>query len=197
MNKNKLLIFSKNKYKIWEIKKILPNKNLKVLTLNDFKKIRSPKENGSTFQKNAMIKSKFGYKNFNMPCIADDSGICIEALNNGPGINSNRYQKKLGGYKKTFKKILQNVKEKKSSKAFFVSVISYTYAKNKTKTFTGIKKGRISKKPLGMRGFHYDPIFIPRNHLLTYGQMSKKKKNEISHRSIAIKKLILFLKKTN
>ena len=85
MNKNKLLIFSKNKYKIWEIKKILPNKNLKVLTLNDFKKIRSPKENGSTFQKNAMIKSKFGYKNFNMPCIADDSGICIEALNNGLG----------------------------------------------------------------------------------------------------------------
>ena len=61
-----------------------------------------PVENKSTFKKNAEIKSIYGYKKFKIPCLADDSGICINALNNKPGVNSNRYQKKLGGYNKAF-----------------------------------------------------------------------------------------------
>ena len=155
-----------------------------------------PKENGKTFKKNAMIKSQFGYKISKIPCIADDSGICISALNGAPGVNSNRYKKKFGGNKKVHEKIIKIIKKSKDNKANFKTVISYTYAKNKTVIFEGSKNGTIVK-PLGKKGFDYDPIFKPKNSLKTYAQMSKRDKNKISHRAIAMKKLMIFINKSN
>ena len=197
MSKYKLLLFTSNKNKIAEIKKVIPKKKFKLYTLENFSKIKMPVENKSTFKKNAEIKSIYGYKKFKIPCLADDSGICINALNNKPGVNSNRYQKKLGGYNKAFDKILKNLEKTKNRKAYFQTIISFTYDKNKTVFFEGRVGGLIAKKPMGNKGFGYDPIFLPEKSQETFGQMSKLKKNKVSHRIKALKKFINFFKQFN
>ena len=191
-----LIFFSYNQHKINEIKKILENTKLKILTLNDFPKIDEPKENEDTFTKNAIIKSNFGFKKFNIPCFSDDSGICISVLNNKPGVRSKRFQEENGGFKKTFELIINEAERKKNYDAFFQTTVALTIKKNITACFEGIVRGKISNKPLGLHGFHYDPIFIPDNANKTYAQMSTKEKNQISHRAIAMNKLKKFLEKS-
>ncbi len=187
-----LIFFSHNKYKIKEVKQILKIPKIKILTLDDFPKINEPRETGKTFEENAMIKSTFGFKYFGLPCFADDSGICINALNNQPGIKSKRFQKENGGYKKTFDIIINQTKFKKNYKAFFQTSIALTINDKNTVYFNGIVYGKISSRPLGSLGFHYDPIFIPTDKNKTFSQMTQKEKNKISHRAIAIKKLKKF-----
>jgi len=195
LTKQKIFIFTSNKKKLREIKKILFKKKYIFCTIKDFKKIILPKESGKTFKENAMIKSKFGYKISKIPCVADDSGICISALGDKPGIRSDRYQKRMNGYKKTFEKIAKEVIKSNKNSAYFKTVISFTYKKNKTITFEGIKRGTIVKKPVGKNGFGYDPIFKPLKCSKTYAQMSNKEKNSISHRGRALKKFSKGLKK--
>lgn len=190
---DELIFFSQNNNKTKEVCGFLNLKNTKILTLNDFPQIDSPKETGKTFQENAIIKSIYGYKKFKIPCVADDSGICIEALNSGPGINSKRFILENGGIEKTIKIIIEKVKSKKNYKAFFQTSLALTNKKGETVCFDGIKSGRITNKPLGINGFGYDPVFIPEGSNLTYAQMDFDKKNKISHRYIAFKKLINFL----
>ena len=192
---SKLIFFSYNQHKIREIKKILTNNKLKILTLNNFPKTTGPKEVGKTFSENAIIKSTFGFKKFGLPCFADDSGICISAINNQPGVKSKRFQEKNGGFEKTFEIIIKEVKRKNIYDAFFQTTIALTIEKDKTTCFEGIVKGKISDKPLGQKGFHYDPIFIPNGTNKTYAQMLIKEKNQISHRAIATNKLKKFLEK--
>ena len=192
---NELIFFSYNNHKIEEIKSILENNKFKILTLNDFSKTKMPLENGGTFNKNAMIKSVFGFKKFGIPCFADDSGICIKALNNQPGVKSKRFQEKNGGLKKTFEIIIKEVDRKKNYNAFFQTTIALTTRIGVTKCFEGIVRGTISTKPLGINGFHYDPIFIPDGTNKTYAQMLSTEKNKISHRAIAVNKLKKFLEK--
>ena len=110
--KKKIFIFSSNKNKISEIKKNFSNQKYKFYTFKKFENLIIPKENGKTFKKNAMIKSKFGYNISKIPCIADDSGICVSALNGAPGVNSNRYKKKFGSNKEVHKKIFKDSKKK-------------------------------------------------------------------------------------
>jgi len=131
-----------------------------------------------------------------LPCFADDSGICIDALDNSPGIKSNRFQKKNGGYKKTFEIIINKTKSKKKFGAYFQTSIALTINHKKTIYFNGIVKGTISSTPLGSFGFDYDPIFIPNGTNKTFAQMSSEEKNTISHRYIATKKLKEFLLKS-
>ena len=128
-----------------------------------------------------------------MPCFADDSGICIDALNNLPGIKSNRFQKENGGYEKTFKLIIDKAKVTKKFNAYFKTVISLT-TDISTIYFSGSISGKISASPLGSLGFGYDPIFIPRGSIKTFAQMTSVEKNKLSHRSAAIKKLKNYLK---
>ena len=178
MYKKQLFIFSSNEGKVKEIAKFFPKKNFKLYTIKDFKKFKSPKEDRKSFKSNAVIKSKFGYNLSKIPCIADDSGICVDAMSGTPGINSNRFQKQLGGYKKAIKKIIKATEKMGDNGAAFKTVISFNYKKNKTITFTGNKRGVIVKKPIGKNGFGYDPIFKPNGHLKTYAQMSKIEKIE-------------------
>ena len=130
-----------------------------------------------------------------MPSFADDSGICISALNNQPGVKSRRFQEENGGYKKTFEIIINEAKRKNNFEAFFQTTIALTINKNSTICFDGIVKGKVSIKPLGVEGFHYDPIFIPSGAKKTYAQMLNEEKNQISHRAIALNKLKEFLEK--
>ena len=188
-----ILFFSHNQKKIIEIKQIFKDSKIKIYDLNSFKKIEEPKETGATFSSNAKIKSKYGQQLFDMPCFADDSGFCVEALKNNPGVKSKRFLEKFSNNKKAFEYIISNVVKKRNNKAFFVTAISLTLKENHHITFLGKISGTVSLKPKGMNGFGYDPIFIPENNIKTFAEMSLEEKNLISHRKIAITKLKSFL----
>ncbi len=188
-----ILFFSHNQKKIIEVKQIFKNSNTKVCDLNSFKKIKEPKETGDTFASNAKIKSKYGQHIFNMPCFADDSGFCVEALKNNPGVKSKRFLEKFSNSKKAFEYIISNVVKKQNNRAFFITAISLTLKKNHHIIFLGKINGTVSLKPKGANGFGYDPIFIPENNIKTFAEMKLDEKNIISHRKIAINKLKSFL----
>ena len=188
-----ILFFSHNQKKIIEIKQIFKDSKIKIYDLNSFKKIKEPKETGATFSSNAKIKSKYGQQLFDMPCFADDSGFCVEALKNNPGVKSKRFLEKFSNNKKAFEYIISNVVKKRNNKAFFVTAISLTLKENHHITFLGKISGTVSLEPKGANGFGYDPIFIPENNIKTFAEMSLEEKNVISHRKIAITKLKSFL----
>ena len=183
----KILIGTHNKGKFKEIAYLLSKKLQKVspLTL----KIKSPRETGKTFNSNSKLKVKFFSKHVNFPVISDDSGLCIQALNNKPGIYSARLAKKHGSFLKAMKYILRKLKKKKNRKATFVCSLSYKENKRNIITVEGRLNGKIAFKILGTKGFGYDPIFIPSKYKITFGQMQKTKKIKMDHRFIAFKKL--------
>ena len=188
-----ILFFSHNQKKIIEVKQIFKDSRIKVFDLNSFEKIKEPRETGDTFASNAKIKSKYGQKIFNIPCFADDSGFCVEALKNNPGVKSKRFLEKFSNKKKAFEYIISNVIERKNNKAFFVTAICLTLKDNHHIVFLGRVNGTVSLKPKGTNGFGYDPIFVPENYTRTFAEMNLEEKNIISHRKIAITKLKSFL----
>ncbi len=183
----KILIGTHNKGKFKEIAHLISRKFKKISPIS--LKIKSPKETGKTFISNSKLKVKFFSKYVNFPVISDDSGLCIEALKNKPGIYSARLAKKHGSFLKAMKFILNKLEKKKNRKATFVCSLSYKNNNGKIISVEGKLKGNISKKILGKRGFGYDPIFIPFNQKITFGQMSKIKKIKMDHRFLAFKKL--------
>ncbi len=183
----KILIGTHNMGKFREIAYLLPKKLKKISPIS--LKIKSPKETGKTFKSNSKLKVNFFSKYVNYPVISDDSGLCIESLNNKPGIYSARLAKKYGSFKKAMKFILRKMKNKKNRKAFFVCSLSYKKKDGKVISVEGRIKGKISKKISGQKGFGYDPIFIPKDEKLTFAQINKLKKINMDHRYIAFQKL--------
>jgi XTP/dITP diphosphohydrolase len=183
----KILIGTHNQGKFKEIAYLISNKYIKIspLTL----KIKSPKETGKTFSSNSKLKVNFFSKFVNYPVISDDSGLCIKALGNKPGIQSARLAKKKGGFPQAMKFILRKLKKKKNRSATFICNLSYKNVDGKIVSTEGKIHGKISNKITGKKGFGYDPIFIPNNKKTTFGQMPKLKKIKMDHRFIAFKKL--------
>ncbi len=183
----KILIGTHNAGKFREIAYLISKKYKKIspITL----RIKSPKETGKSFISNSRLKVKFFSNYVNFPVISDDSGLCIKALNNKPGIYSARLAKKQGSFFKAMKLILKKLEDKKNRKALFVCSLSYKDANGKITSVESRLKGNISKKILGKKGFGYDPIFIPMGMRVTFGQMSKKKKIHMDHRFLAFQKL--------
>ena len=142
-----ILFFSHNQKKIIEVKQIFKDSRIKVFDLNSFEKIKEPRETGSTFASNAKIKSKYGQKVFNIPCFADDSGFCVEALKNNPGVKSKRFLEKFSNNTKAFEYIISNVVKKKNNKAFFITAISLTLKENQHIIFLGKVNGSVSLEP--------------------------------------------------
>ena len=183
----KILIGTHNIGKFREISFLL-NKKIKKISPNSLK-IKSPKETGKSFKANSRLKVNFFSRYVNYPVISDDSGLCIIALKNKPGIYSARLAKKHGSFLKAMKFILKKMEKIKNRKAFFVCSLSYKEKKGKVVTVEGKINGKISKKIKGKNGFGYDPFFIPSNKKITFGQMNKTKKIKMAHRFIAFKKL--------
>ena len=188
-----LLFFSNNENKIIEIKKIFNKFDLKLLSLNDLNISNEPEEIGKTFEENAKIKSDYGFNKTGIPCFADDSGICIESLNWKPGVLSKRFLNNFKSNEFCFNSIIKSAKMKSKQNAYFQTSISLTVKDNQNIVFNGKINGKISEQAKGRFGFGYDPIFIPKNYNKTLAELSTKEKNEISHRSIAVTKLINFL----
>ena len=196
--KNKeIVVGSNNDGKIKEIKDLLP-KYYSITSPKDYG-LKSPKENGDTFLKNSLIKAKYFSKKTRKICIADDSGLEIELLNNQPGIYSARWGGSKGDFNLAISKVYQklfkvdkNWKSKKIKARFICALTIYGLKKNPIQSL-GIINGKISKKKIGNKGFGYDPIFIPENQRLTFGQMSQKLKFKNDHRARAFKKIKKFL----
>ena len=188
-----LLFFSHNQKKIEEINKIFISDKIILHNLSSFKEVKEPKETGKTFSANAKIKSKYGEKKFKIPCFADDSGLCVEALDNKPGVQSKKFLSKFSSDNDAFDYIISNIKKKQNNKAFFITAISLTLKANHHVVFLGKIDGIISLTPKGRNGFGYDPIFIPENYIKTFAEIGSEQKNKISHRKIAITKLKSFL----
>ena len=183
----KILIGTHNVGKFREIAYLISKKYKKISPLS--LKIKSPKETGKTFISNSKLKVNFFSKHVNYPVISDDSGLCIKALNNKPGIYSARLAKKHGSFFKAMKFILKKMKNKKNRRATFVCSLSYKRNNGKIVSAEGRLKGNISYKIMGKKGFGYDPIFIPLMEKITFGQMLKSKKIKMDHRFIAFQKL--------
>ena len=191
-----LFIGTNNKGKLREIKSLLP-KNIKIHSKSKLN-IRSPIENGKTFKENSIIKSRYFSKKTNQVCLADDSGLEIDILNNDPGIYSARWGGKNSDFKKAIKKVFHKLDQKdpkwkkKKIKAQFVCALTIYWNHKKNITVTGKIKGFISPKPKGRNGFGYDPIFIPIGYKKTFSQMKPIKKYKIDHRFKAFKKIKKF-----
>ena len=183
----KILIGTHNKGKFKEISFLISKKFRKIDPT--LLKIPSPKETGKTFTSNSKLKANFFSQYVDYPVISDDSGLCIRALNQQPGIYSARLAKKQGSFFKAMKYILNKMKNKKNRSATFVCSLSLKFPKKKPINAIGKIKGSISYNILGKNGFGYDPIFIPDNYSKTFGEMLKSKKIKIDHRFIAFKNL--------
>ena len=194
---SKLLIGTNNKGKYREIKDLLP-KYIKTYSTSEFK-LKSPREDGQTFEKNSIIKSKYFSKKTKLICLADDSGLEIDILDKSPGIYSSRWGGKKGNFKKAINKVYKELLKKdknwkfKKVKARFICALSICYLDKKIASVLGKVEGYISVKPKGKNGFGYDPIFIPKNRRKTFGEMSSLQKYKIDHRFIAFKKIKKFL----
>ena len=183
----KILIGTHNEGKFREISYLL-SKKIRKISLKRLK-IKSPRETGKTFKANAELKANYFSKYTNLPVISDDSGLCIKALDEKPGIYSARWAKKYGSFNGAMKFILKKMKKKTNRSATFVCSLSFKNTKGKIFTVIGKIKGSISNKIIGSKGFGYDPIFIPNSSSVTFGQMSKQKKIKIDHRYIAFRKM--------
>ena len=183
----KILIGTHNTGKFKEIAHLISKKYKKISPTS--LKIKSPKETGKSFISNSALKVNFFSKYVNYPVISDDSGLCIQALKNKPGIFSARLAKKHGSFFKAMKFILKKMKNKKNRRATFVCSLSYKKNNGKIVSTEGRLKGNISNKILGKKGFGFDPIFIPLKKKITFGQMLKSKKIKMDHRFIAFQKL--------
>ena len=129
------IFFSHNKNKIDEVVNLFEKSKLSILNLNSFAKINEPEEIGKTFEENAEIKSSFGFKVLKIPCFAEDSGICINSMNNLPGIKSKRFIEQSGSAKKAFEIILKAVKKYSDTKAYFKTSVCLSLDKNKSVFF--------------------------------------------------------------
>jgi XTP/dITP diphosphohydrolase len=195
---SQLLLGSNNKGKLKEIKALLP-KRIKIYSTSDFN-IKSPVENGKTFEDNSIIKSKYFSKKTNLPCLADDSGLEIDILDKAPGIYSARWGGKSSDFNKAIKRVYKELDKKdknwkkKKIKARFVCSLSISYLEKVIVCVRGMIEGTISTEPKGNNGFGYDPIFIPKEKKLTFGEMSSKKNTKWIIDLMLLKKLKNFFK---
>ena len=193
----KLLIGTNNKGKYKEIKDLLP-KYIKTHSTSEFK-LKSPREDGLTFAENSIIKSKYFSKKTKLICLADDSGLEIDMLDKSPGIYSARWGGKKGDFKKAIKRVYKELSKKdknwhyKKVKARFICALSICYLDKKIASVLGKVEGYISSEPKGENGFGYDPIFVPKNKIKTFGEMSSFQKYKIDHRFVAFQKIKKFL----
>ena len=189
-----ILFGSRNLNKIREARFIL--NPITVLSPLDLQVTEEPKEDGKSFKQNAIIKAKFYAKKTGLPCLADDSGLVVDALDGAPGVLSARYA---GSSKENIQKVLQllqNVPKEKRSARFICIIAYYNPKTQEIQTTRGICEGFIIHKPIGSMGFGYDPIFLYTLLGKTFAELEACIKNRISHRYRALDKMKEFLAKT-
>ena len=187
----KLVFATNNLHKLKEVQEMLSN-SIEVLSLKDIGCFEDIEETESTLEGNAKLKADYITKKYGFDCFADDTGLEVEALDGKPGVYSARYAGEHGNAEKNMEKLLFELKNKLSRKAKFRTIIALNIT-NKQYLFEGICDGEILNEKTGVKGFGYDPIFKPSNASCSFAEMNSEEKNIISHRGIAIQKLVQFL----
>jgi XTP/dITP diphosphohydrolase len=188
----KLVFATNNQHKLFEVQKLL-GEGVDLLSLKDISCSDEIPEDYFTLEENALQKAQYIFQKYNLDCFADDTGLEIEALNGEPGVLSARYAGKSKDSEANMKKVLQELEGKANRKARFRTVISLILNK-KEYLFEGIVEGEILTRKTGQDGFGYDPIFKPNGYSESFAEMSIDEKNKISHRAMATKKLVKFLR---
>ena len=189
----KLIIASNNKHKIYEIKKILGGKFDEIVSLSESGINHETVEDGKTFLENAIKKAREIAEISGMCALADDSGICVDALGGAPGIYSARFSGLHGGHgtdEENNKLILKKLENSSNRAAHYTAAVALVYPDGKTITAEGYMYGNITDSPRGERGFGYDPLFVPDGETRTVAQMTDDEKNAISHRAKALEALL-------
>ena len=185
---NTLLVASHNEGKVKEIKDLLKSLRIQVVSARNLG-LAEPEETGATFRENAELKAGLASQVANLPALADDSGLAIEALGGEPGIFSARW----GGESRDFNLAMEKVEKRlagnKNRSAAFVCALSLSWPDGHFETFEGRVNGSICWPPRGERGFGYDPIFIASGMDLTFGEINPALKHSISHRADAFRQL--------
>jgi XTP/dITP diphosphohydrolase len=188
----KLCFATNNSNKIKEVSQLLGQK-FELLGLKDIGCNEELREDQSTLEGNAQQKAEYIFDHYHINCFADDTGLEVDALNNEPGVFSARYAGPQRSDEDNMALLLERLNDSENRKARFRTVIC-AFINNQKHFFEGIVEGKIANEHSGDKGFGYDPIFIPMGYSQTFAQMSLEEKNKISHRSIAVKKLVEFLK---
>ncbi len=186
MERERIVLASGNKHKIKEIQQMLPE--FEIVGYKDLGFDFEIEEDGKTFYENALIKAKTVSEKLSLPALADDSGICVDALNGEPGIYSARYAGD-GIDENNNKLLLKNMQDEKNRKAKFVCCMVYYKPDGTILTATGETCGEIMDKCYGENGFGYDPLFFSYDLNKCLGIATDKEKNTISHRFRAIEQI--------
>ncbi|MDR1494486.1 MAG: hypothetical protein LBI29_00415 [Rickettsiales bacterium] len=190
-----MFLASSNEHKIKEISTLLGGAGIELKSLKDFN-LDSPEESGRTFEENALLKARFGFERTKLTTLADDSGLCLEALGDFPGIFSGRFAQEYGGFENSAK-ILYHILGNRSKKAYFMTTMAIIYPSSagglEERLFEGRIDGFLCWPPRGKNGFGYCSCFRPRNLDITYGEMDSQLRVEHNHRALAIGKLMKFL----
>lgn len=189
----KLVFATNNLNKLAEVQKMLPD-SIQLLSLKDINCFDEIDETATTLEGNAKLKADYITTKFGFNCFADDTGLEVESLDGKPGVYSARFAGEPANSENNTQKLLEDLKDKTNRKAQFRTALSLNL-NGRQILFEGICKGEILKKKHGEKGFGYDPIFKPEGFNVSFAEMSSEQKNKISHRGIAIQKLVAFLEK--
>lgn len=181
------VLASNNKKKLKEMNDILSRDGYSVISMAEAGITSEPEENGTTFEENALIKARAAAKESGRPCIADDSGLEVDALDGAPGVYSARYC--AGSDMDRVMYLLKNMEGKSDREARFVSAVACVFPGGKEIVVRGECHGEILKELKGEGGFGYDPVFYVPAEGCTFAEMTQERKNMISHRANAMEKL--------
>lgn len=180
---------SNNKHKLEEVREIL-GAQINILSLNDINCLVNPEETGITFAENALIKCRAVSEFTGFPVLADDSGLSVIALNGRPGVKSARYAGEKSTDYDNVQKLLIEMAGAEDRSAHFTACLCLFDSRRDPLFFEGLLHGEIIAEPRGTQGFGYDPIFVPDGYNLTFAELGPELKNTISHRRLALNKLL-------
>ena len=187
----KLVFATNNANKLSELRSLLPD-GIDILSLNDINCTEELPETNPTLEENALQKAKYVFDNYGFNCFADDTGLEINALGGDPGVYSARYAGIDCLAEDNIRKVLKMLEIEHDRSAKFRTIIGLIIDGKET-LFEGDCTGKINRGKSGIKGFGYDPIFVPDGHIITFAEMNKEQKNNISHRGNAVKLLVSFL----
>lgn len=188
---NKLVFATNNAHKLAEVRAIL-EPEFTIISLEDLNCNEDIPETADTLDGNALLKATYIQNKFGLDCFADDTGLEVDELGGEPGVYSARYAGEDHNSHNNMCKVLSLLGDRTNRKAHFRTVIALKLGERNF-LFEGKIDGDITLLPKGKSGFGYDPIFVPEGYLLSFAQLSAEEKNKISHRALAVKKLIDFL----
>lgn len=188
----KICFATNNKHKIAEVSQMLQGK-YELVSLEEIGCTEELPEEQDTMEGNSRQKAQYVWQNYNISCFADDSGLEVDALNGAPGVYSARYAGPQRSDSDNIELVLQNLEGNTNRNARFRTSITLIL-NGQEHQFEGIVDGSITQDWKGNKGFGYDPIFLPAGYTKTFAEMSSEEKNAISHRGIAVRKLVDFLK---